>query len=142
MRAFVVILFVAAAGASSCAPFADIPFATITHGNNCRGASANTLMIQNENQIPADWKKEWFGNAGFDNHTGFAIALGLQNSGGFAVSIRTIRADADGGVLVSYQTSAPQPGDFVTQALTHPCHIVRTPKITGNAAFQNIAADK
>ncbi|MGI9337941.1 MAG: protease complex subunit PrcB family protein [Gammaproteobacteria bacterium] len=143
MRALFVVVLLVAAGVS-CAPplVGDVPFDTIARGDHCHGASADTLMVQNESDIPADWHKEWFGDADFDKHTAFAVALGLRYTGGFAVSIRAVRREEDGGVFVSYQTSAPKPGDLVTQALTHPCHIVRTPKITGKAVFQNAAAGK
>lgn len=121
---------------------ADVPFATIMRGNYCTGASAGAFAVQSEGGIPDGWRAEWFGDADFDKQTAFAVGIGRQFTGGFAVSIRAIRPDDDGGVLVSYQTSAPQAGDLVTQALTNPCHIVVAPKIKGKAAFRRVPAGK
>lgn len=149
MRGFVVVLIVAAAAVGACVPIddeaggiGDVPFETVSRSNYCTGAPAGGVMVQDKSDIPADWKREWFDNADLANHTAFGIALGRRFSGGYAISVSAIRADDDGGIVVFYQTSAPKAGDLVTQALTNPCHIVRTPKITGTARFQKPADNK
>lgn len=56
-------------------------------------------------------------------HMVVAIGLGTQMSGGYGVTI--VEISENGDVLhIKYQTRSPKPGEFVTQAITSPFHIV------------------
>lgn len=56
-----------------------------------------------------------------------AVALGEQNTGGYAVEIAGVRQEGE-RLSVTVKVTRPAPGGFTIQALTHPYHMVRIPK--------------
>jgi hypothetical protein len=61
------------------------------------------------------------------NEMAIAIFMGERRTGGFGVTIDTVRAQS-GKLLVRYQETAPSPDMMVTQALTAPWAVAIVPR--------------
>ncbi len=63
-----------------------------------------------------------------------AVFAGERTTGGFAVEVTGIELSA-GITRVTYRESRPSPDSLLTQALTQPYHLVRTPRVEGPINF-------
>jgi len=124
-----------------------LPFQTLSKGDNSGIENAATEVFSTRAAFEGFW-----GEAGsssslplspplevFDTRMVIAVFMGSQSTGGYGVEITSVDQKKD-GLVVNYKTSAPAPGDMVTQAFTQPYHIISVP-ITGvNVRFEGSEA--
>ncbi len=70
----------------------------------------------------------------FDEHTVIAVFLGQRPTGGYEISIESMK-DEGPEIVILVKESLPPPDAMLTQALTAPFQIVRTAKITKPVRF-------
>lgn len=70
----------------------------------------------------------------FSRETVILVALGRLGTGGHTVHVDGVGRSAEGAV-VSYTASAPAEGCDVSQSMTSPVDVVRTPRIPGTVRF-------
>ncbi len=68
------------------------------------------------------------------DHTYILVAWGEKPTGGYSVRVEEVARGRRGEVVV-VRLTAPRPGDVVTQALTHPFDLVRTPRLKRPVIF-------
>ncbi len=109
-----------------------------------RGSMANTeigpstRVARNQEEWKTIWRLSTSGRIpppdapeiDFDRHMVVAVFMGRRNTGGYSVTIESVR-EVEERVLVRYSTRSPVPGDMVTMAITSPYHIVIVPRIEG-----------
>lgn len=87
----------------------------------------------------------------FEKETVIAVFMGIKNTGGYLIEIEKIvdepappgvRCEAQtrcvGKVVIYMKETKPKPGEMVTEALTQPYNIVKTPKIIKPVEFKKI----
>jgi len=75
----------------------------------------------------------------FGRHMLIAVASGTRPSGGFAIKVRSV-ATRGGKLEVVVLETCPAPDAMVTMELTQPVEVVRVPRLTQPAAFQEARA--
>lgn len=83
------------------------------------------LVVKDQRSWEDLWRKLFRDPAptiDFDRYMVVAIFMGLQRTGGYAVTILSAE-EREGKLVISYRETVPGPGDYVTQALTTPYHI-------------------
>jgi hypothetical protein len=70
----------------------------------------------------------------FNQHMVIAVFQGLQNTGGFSITITDV-VEYENYVKVSVTETAPGPDDIVTMALTQPAHIIKLERIEKKVVF-------
>jgi len=63
-----------------------------------------------------------------------AVGLGTRPNGGYSVEITRLEQTGDGWVA-HYVTREPGPNCIVAQVITHPVHVVKVPRHTGEVRF-------
>ena len=89
------------------------------------GRTPARRVVTDQQSFRALWKARGRGEPpeiDFTQHTVLVVDMGMRNTGGYAVSIQSV-ALKDGKVVARVQSTAPGPGDIVTQALTSPWSI-------------------
>jgi len=124
-----------------------LPFQTLAKGDNSGIEDAATEVFSTRAAF-----EEFRGGAGstnslppspplevFDTRMVIAVFMGARSTGGYGVEITSVDQRKD-GLVVNYKTSAPAPGDMVTQAFTQPYHIVSVPTTDANVRFEGSEA--
>jgi hypothetical protein len=100
------------------------------------------LVITNKTQWEEIWKKqskrippEPAPAIDFDKETVLFVSMGRKNTGGYGISIESVRK-ADSGVVAKVLKKSPAPGAMTIQSLTAPFHIVAIPKGDGKVKFE------
>lgn len=70
----------------------------------------------------------------FRKHMIVVVTAGPKPTGGFAVTIEGVRV-ADKTATVRWKLKAPAPGDFVTEAFTHPARAALVERFDGAVKF-------
>ncbi len=86
------------------------------------GRAPARRVVTDRQTFRALWKARGHGEPpeiDFTEHTVLVVDMGMRNTGGYAVSIRSVELK-EGKVVATVQSTAPGPGDMVTQALTSP----------------------
>lgn len=98
------------------------------------------LVIKDQQSWENLWQKMFRDSApaiDFDRSMVVAIFMGLQRTGGYAVTILSAE-EREGQLVISYQETVPGPGDYVTQALTAPYHIKVIPRSELPVVFERV----
>jgi len=123
-------------------------FETISRGYFCDHMNKSDYVI-NAHQ---EWENLWnltFSNVwpmpivptiNFTENTIIASYLGRKLTGGYSIEIIEI-VEIDDQVNVRVGEKNPKKGDIVTQAITHPYHIVKTNRITKSIIFKHFIID-
>ncbi len=83
---------------------------------------------QEKSRRRGEYVKHW------GDRTYLLVAWGEKPTGGYTVRVEEV-ARGRRGEVVLVRLTAPQPGDVVTEALTHPFDLVRTPRLTRPVTF-------
>ncbi len=86
------------------------------------GRTPGRRVITDPKSFQAAWKARGRGEppeVDFTRHTVLLVDMGVRNTGGYAVTIQAVERK-DGKVVAAVRSTAPGPGDMVTQALTSP----------------------
>lgn len=120
----------------------NIDFTTISRGTDSGYRSASQTVIDNQE----GWINLWQQHASdtepptpvpkvdFTSYNVVSVFAGEKSSGGYSVEILTVETrnfqtkDLPSLVIV-VEYRQPQPGDFVTEAMTYPYHMIKIPKI-------------
>lgn len=120
----------------------NVSFETISKGFNSGHIEKKHYVIENE----AEWKNLWgktnsisipqpeLPEVDFNKEMVIAVFQGEKSTGGYSIEIVNIVEDSK--ITVFYKEFSPEPGDFVTQALTQPYHIVKIKKTDKEIVFQ------
>ena len=130
----------------------NIDFTTITQGTDSGYQSASQMVIDNSEQWSNCWQLHTdnaepplsLPQVDFTRYSVVAVFAGEKPTSGYAVEI--VRAETGGSqtkerllLAITVRHRQPKAGDFVTEALTYPYHIIRMPKIDGNkVVFKHI----
>jgi hypothetical protein len=107
-----------------------VSFSTLVSGDNSQIETAR----QAEARTAAEWSTLWQEHGGpgkplavdFAKEMVVAVFAGTQPSAGYGIEIIRVEAK-NGGLLVTYRTRVPKPGEMVAMVLTSPFHIARVP---------------
>jgi len=75
----------------------------------------------------------------FTRHMLVAVASGTRRSGGFAIEVRSVATRGE-RLEVGVLETCPEPGAMVTMSLSRPVEVVRIPRLTQAATFQDARA--
>jgi hypothetical protein len=72
-----------------------------------------------------------------------AVLAGEQPTGGYSVEILSVETSGSqtqerSAITITVEHRQPEAGDFVTEALTYPYHMIRIPKIDGKVVFKHV----
>ena len=117
-------------------------------------AEANSGLAERRREVVRDeagWARLWadihegvtpappLPRVDFGLHMLIAVASGTRPSGGFAINVRSV-ATRGGNLEVAVHETCPAPGAMVTMGLTQPVEVVRVPRLTQPATFQEARA--
>lgn len=130
----------------------NIDFRTIARGSDSGYQSASQIMvIDNSEQWNDLWQQHTCNTeppppvpqVDFTRYSVVAVFAGEQPTGGYSVEI--FSAETSGSptqeqpsIAITVQYRQPKAGEFVTEALTYPYHIIRIPKIDGKVVLKQI----
>ena len=117
-------------------------------------ASAHTGLAERRREVirdQASWARLWAEiHAGFTpapplppvdfaQHMLIAVALGTRPSGGFGVKVESV-TNRGGRLEVAVVEACPAARAMVTQSLTQPVEVVRTPRLAQTPTFREVRA--
>ena len=130
----------------------NIDFTTVAQGTDSGYQSASQTVIDNSEQWSNVWQLHTYNaeppppipQVDFSRYSIVAVFAGEKSTSGYSVEI--VKAKNSGSQTKEQQAIAvtighrqPKAGDFVTEALTYPYHIIRMPKVNGNkVVFKHI----
>lgn len=127
----------------------NINFRTIARGIDSGYQSANQMVIDNSEEWIDLWQQHTYNTeppppvpqVDFTSYSVVAVFAGEKPTSGYSVEI--LSAETSGSqtqeqLAITVQHRQPEAGDFVTEALTYPYHIIRIPKIDGKVVFKHI----
>jgi hypothetical protein len=118
-------------------------FETISQGCCCGIGERENYVVDSQNEWTELWNRTFSDRLppveapviDFSKYTVIAVYQGTHGTGGYSIEVTLIvRGFVRATVYVV--ESSPGSGAFVTQALTQPYHIVKTPRITGEIIFE------
>lgn len=132
---------VAMATAQSSA-FPVVRWSTFRTGTSSNIKNFQTRVIHTEGQFQMFWR-ELTGDSpssaprdiNWAREEIWVIALGERRTGGHSVMVRSVQFVNPQDIEVLFFERAPQPGQMVTQALTHPYIILRVERSAGRPKF-------
>jgi hypothetical protein len=120
----------------------NIDFTTIAQGTDSGYQSASQMVIDNSERWNNFWQLHTCNTEppspvpqmDFTRYSIVAVFSGEKPTGGYSVEIlsaETISSQTrdQPSLAISVQYRQPGAGDFVTEALTYPYHMIRIPKI-------------
>lgn len=130
---------------------ADIQFSTVSQTfvtidqsstGNYKFEEKENLVINDQESFEVFWKElhsnqeplPEMPDVDFGEITVIAAMMGVQSTGGFTIEISQI-SRAENVVGVKINEVEPGANCFLTQVLTAPYHVVKTPKIEANIEF-------
>ena len=119
----------------------NIDFTTIAQGTNSGYQSASQTVIDNQEGWINLWQQHTSDTepsppvpqVDFTNYNVVAVFAGEKSTGGYSVEILTVETrnfqtkDLPSLVIV-VEYRQPKPGDFVTEAMTYPYHMIKIPQ--------------
>ena len=129
----------------------NVDFTTIARGSDSGYQSASQMVIDNSERWIDLWQQHTSNaeppppipQVDFTRYSVVAVFAGEQPTGGYSVEI--LSAETSGSQLkdrsliaITVQYRQREAGDFVTEALTYPYHIIRIPKIDSKVVFKRI----
>jgi hypothetical protein len=127
----------------------NVDFTTIARGTDSGYQSASQMVINNSERWNDLWQQHTYNTeppppvpqVDFTPYSVVAVFAGEQPTGGYSVeilSVETSGSQTQEQLAIRVQHRQPGAGDFVTEALTYPYHIIRIPKIDGRVVFKHI----
>jgi hypothetical protein len=128
----------------------NIDFTTIARGSDSGYQSASQIMVIDNS---AQWIDLWQQHTSnteppppvpqvdFTRYSVVAVFAGEQPTGGYSVeivSVETSSSQTQEQLAINVEHRQPSAGDFVTEALTYPYHMIRIPKIHGRVVFKQV----
>jgi hypothetical protein len=118
----------------------NVDFTTIARGSDSGYQSASQMVINNSEQWNDLWQQHTSNTeppppvppVDFTRYSVVAVFAGEQPTSGYSVeilSIETNGSQTQKQLAITVQHRQPGAGDFVTEALTYPYHMIRIPKI-------------
>ena len=130
----------------------NIHFTTIARGTDSGYQSASQMVINNSERWSNLWQQHTYNTeppppvprVDFTSYSVVAVFAGEKPTSGYSVEI--LSAETSGSqtldqsaIAITVQHRQPKAGDFVTEALTYPYHIIRISTIDGNrVVFKHI----
>ncbi|MDZ8032665.1 protease complex subunit PrcB family protein [Nostoc sp. DedSLP04] len=127
----------------------NVDFTTIARGSDSGYQSASQMVIDNSERWIDLWQQHTSNaeppppipQVDFTRNSVVAVFAGEKPTGGYSVEI--LSAETSGSqtqeqLAITVQHRQPGAGDFVTEALTYPYHIIRIPKIDGKVVFKHV----
>ena len=119
----------------------NVNFEVIEKGFNSGHSEKKNYVVDNEDEWGDLWNKvnsivipqPELPDVDFNNEIVIAVFQGEKPTGGYSIEI--IKIVEDNKIIVFYKEFSPEPGDFVTQALTQPYHIVKIKKSDKEVVF-------
>ena len=128
----------------------NIDFTTIARGSDSGYQSASQIMVIDNSEQWIDLWQQHTSNTeppppvpqvDFTRYSVVAVFAGEQPTGGYSVEI--LSAETSGSptqeqLAITVEHRQPSAGDFVTEALTYPYHMITIPKIHGRVVFKQV----
>lgn len=130
----------------------NIDFATLARGTDSGYQSASHMVIVQSEPWINFWQLHTSNaeppppvpQVNFTRYSVVAVFAGEKPTSGYSVTILSVETSGSQtkdqpSIAITVQHCQPGVGDFVTEALTYPYHIIRIPKIDGNkVVFKHI----
>ncbi|MDZ8096500.1 MAG: protease complex subunit PrcB family protein [Nostoc sp. DedQUE05] len=127
----------------------NVDFTTIARGSESGYQSASQMVIDNSEEWIDLWQQHTSNaeppppvpQVDFTRYSVVVVFTGEQPTGGYSVEIlsaETSVSQTQQQLAITVEHRQPEAGDFVTEALTYPYHIIRIPKIDGKVVFKHI----
>ncbi len=130
----------------------NIGFTTIARGIDSGYQSASKTVIDNSEQWISLWQLHTYNaeppppvpQVDFIRYSVVAIFAGEQPTSGYSVEILSVenggsQTKEQGAIAITLQYCQPKAGEFVTEALTYPYHMIRIPKLdVSKVVFKHI----
>jgi hypothetical protein len=121
------------------------PIKTIDKGDQSNVDEARQVVVRTQ----AEWDKLWTTHGGdrkkpavdFVKEMVVGVFMGSRPSAGYTTTIVST-VSKDGKMIVRYEEKMPAKGTLSAQILTSPYHLVTTPRITGDVAFEKVQTEK
>lgn len=123
----------------------NIDFTTIARGADSGYRSVRQMVIDNSERWINLWQQHTSDTepptpvpkVDFTSHNVAAVFAGEKSTGGYSVEILTVETRNTQTIglpslVITVQYRQPQPGDFVTEAMTYPYHMIKIPQIDVN----------
>jgi PrcB C-terminal len=117
-----------------------IPFANVASGVSSQIDEPREVIIRTQ----ADWQAFWKTHStqpapvvDFSRSIVAGVFLGMRPTGGYAVTIKTVRRTPTGAVI-EYLSSTPDKNQAVIQMLTSPFHLIAIPIDIGRVEFKQV----
>ncbi len=121
--------------AQETSPEGALPVTTLDRGTQSRVTEPGAVLIRAQEQWEQHWRQHTVRfpapavpEVDFTRHSVLAVYLGQKPTGGYSVTVREVRLSGS-TLIVTAVERRPPPGSIVTQALTHPYHIVQIPAV-------------
>lgn len=129
----------------------NIDFTTIARGTDSGYQSASQMVIDNSERWSNCWQLHTY-NAeppppvppvDFSRYSIVTVFAGEKPTGGYSVEILKVETSGsqtkERSAAITVRYRQPKAGEFVTEALTYPYHMIRIAKIDGNkVVFKHI----
>jgi hypothetical protein len=117
-----------------------IPFANVASGLSSLIDEPREVIIRTQAEWQTFWKTHSTQPApvvDFSKSVVAGVFLGMRPTGGYGVSIRTVRRTSTGAV-VEYLSSTPDKNQMVIQMLTSPFHLIAIPADIVKVEFKEV----
>jgi hypothetical protein len=117
-----------------------IPFTSVASGTSSLIDEPREVVIRTQTEWQTFWKTHSTQPApvvDFSKSIVAGVFLGMRPTGGYSVSIRTVRRTPTGAV-VEYLSSTPDKNQMVIQMLTSPFHLIAIPGDIVKVEFKEV----
>ena len=130
----------------------NIDFTTIARGTDSSYPSARQMALRSSQRWSNVWQLHTYNTepplpipqVDFSRYSVVAVFAGEKPTGGYSVEI--IKVETNGSqtkepeaIAISVRYRQPKAGEFVTEALTYPYHMIRIPKLdVSKVVFKHI----
>lgn len=131
-----------AAGLVLCTSLAQtVPFTNVASGVSSQIDEPREVIIRTQ----ADWQTFWKTHStqpapvvDFSRSIVAGVFLGMRPTGGYGVTIRTVRR-TPAGAVIEYVSNTPDKTQMVIQMLTSPFHLIAIPADIGKVEFKQVS---
>jgi hypothetical protein len=130
----------------------NVDFTTIARGTDSDYQSATKMAIDDSEEWIALWQQHTCNieppppvpQVDFTRYSVVAVFAGEQPTGGYSVEILNVengssKTKEQGAIAITVRHRQPKAGEFVTEALTYPYHMIRIPKLDASkVVFKHI----
>lgn len=119
-------------------------FETVARGSQSGVLNQREVLIESEYAFDRLWREIHAGRSPlprkpsieFETVQIAAVFAGEKPSGGYSIEITALQTEEE-HLTVYFREQGPAPGDIVTQALTHPYHIIQFPRTEREIRFRS-----